>query len=196
MNIEKFNRDYQALFNSRWKIKNYTKAFPHLCFAAKHGYPHAQNLVGYCYDLGLGTRRDPKAAVHWYKKAATAEYDEAIYNLALCYSRGDGIRKNERKAFDLNQRAAMGHVWASCNLGTMYAEGVGTKTDPALAVKWWRKAAQKGDAKAQYNLGGACLEGDGVRKSERLGVAWLRKAAKLGHKIAARELRKYEVASH
>ena len=51
----------------------------------------------------------------------------------------------------------MGHVWASCNLGTMYADGLGTKADPVLAVSWWRRAAQKGDAKAQYNLGFFCI---------------------------------------
>jgi len=57
-----------------------------------------------------------------------------------------------------------------------------------LAVRWWRKAAQKGDAKAQYNLGSSYVDGDGVRSNKRVGAVWLKKAASLGHKKAAREL--------
>ena len=81
----------------------------------------------------------------------------------------------------------MGDAWAQCNLGTMYADGIGTKTDPVLAVSWWRKSARKGDNKAQYNLANAYIEGFGIRKSERLGVNWLKKAAANGHRKAARE---------
>jgi TPR repeat protein len=74
----------------------------------------------------------------------------------------------------------------------MYAEGTGTRTNPALAVKWWRKAAQKGDAKAQYNLGSSYADGCGVRTNKRLGAIWLKKAATHGHRKAARELRALE----
>ena len=76
----------------------------------------------------------------------------------------------------------------------MYAEGAGTKTNPVLAVRWWRKAAQKGDAKAQYNLGSSYVEGDGVRANRRLGAVWLKKAASRGHKKAEKELRALESA--
>jgi len=69
----------------------------------------------------------------------------------------------------------------------MYADGVGTKPDPALAVSWWRKSARKGDNKAQYNLAHAYIDGFGTRKNKRLGVDWLRKAAASGHGKAARE---------
>ena len=43
--------------------RNYRKAFPYLLDAAALGYVHAQNLVGYCYDLGLGVKRSKAAAV-------------------------------------------------------------------------------------------------------------------------------------
>jgi TPR repeat protein len=70
MNRATFEKDYYALFDSLGKVKDFRKAFPLLMVAAKNGHPHAQNLVGYCYDLGLGPRRNEKTAVHWYAKAA------------------------------------------------------------------------------------------------------------------------------
>jgi hypothetical protein len=41
-----FQQQYNALFTKDGRVKNYGKAFPLLILAAKHGYPHAQNLVG------------------------------------------------------------------------------------------------------------------------------------------------------
>jgi hypothetical protein len=200
MNKAKFLSDFDALFDSNGKVKNYRKAFPLLVVAAENGHPHAQNLVGYCYNSGHGgARRNARTAVRWYKKAVKNGYDEAIYNLALCYAHGKGTPKNERKAFHLNQRAAMmGHVWASCNLGVMYAKGVGSKSNPVLAVRWWREAAQKGDTRAQYNLGSSYVDGFGARRNRRLGAIWLGKAASHGHKTAARELRslQFNCSSH
>jgi uncharacterized protein len=73
--------------------------------------------------------------------------------------------------------------------GKELAEGTGTKTNLVLAVRWWRKAAQKGDAKAHNNLGSSCIDGWQVRSNKRLGAVWLKKAASHGHKKAARELR-------
>jgi TPR repeat protein len=63
----------------------------HLIATAKNGHPHAQNLVGYYYNLGLGPRRNRTTAVRWYKKAAKNGYSEATYNLALSYAHGRGI---------------------------------------------------------------------------------------------------------
>ena len=137
-------KKFDALFNAKGWVKNYRTAFPLLLVAAKNGHPHAQNLVGYCYNLGFSPHRSSSAAVAWYKKAARKGYSEAMYNLAVCYAEGRGAPRNDQKAFKLNQRAAAaGHAWATCNLGTMYADGIGTKADPVLAVKCWRKVTGK-----------------------------------------------------
>ncbi len=182
-------RDYNDLFDSREIVKSYKKAFPILIFAARLGHPHAQNLLGYCYDRGLVTRRDPKVAAHWYKHGAQKGHVEAIYNLALCYAHGTGTQ-NAKQALALYRKAAlMGHRWAQCNLGVMYSEGIGTGADSSVAASWYRKAAHQGDAKAQYNLGVCYLDGDGVRKSRRLAIEWFKDAATRGHKKAENELR-------
>lgn len=92
-----FQEQYNALFTKNWRVKSYEKAFPLLIFAAKDGYSHAQNLVGYAFDLGLAPARDAKKAVHWYRKSAEGGSAEGLYNLALCYAKGRGIRKTRGK---------------------------------------------------------------------------------------------------
>ena len=63
----------------------------------------------------------------------------------------------------------------------MYAEGKGVPQSYKLAVPWYRKAAEQGDASAQYNLGVMYTKGQGVPQSYKLAVQWWRKAAEQGN---------------
>lgn len=67
------------------------------------------------------------------------------------------------------------------------------KKDMVKAVKWFRKAAEQGNAVAQCNLGWSCEDGDGIEKNLKKAVEWYRKAAQQGSKEAAKLLRKLEV---
>jgi TPR repeat protein len=49
------------------------------------------------------------------------------------------------------------------------------------AVKWYRKAAEQGNANAQYNLGMMYDNGSGVEKNKVEAVKWYRKAAEQGY---------------
>lgn len=80
--------------------------------------------------------------------------------------------------------ALKGLPWAQCNLGTIYADGIGVRRDEGHALHWFRASAERGDDKGQYNLALAYLEGKVVRKNSRLAKYWLRKAAKSGHRKA------------
>ncbi|MGI9443224.1 MAG: tetratricopeptide repeat protein [Rubripirellula sp.] len=44
----------------------------------------------------------------------------------------------------------------------MYSEGWLVEKDSVEGVKWFRMAAEKGNANAQYNLGLSYFAGDGV----------------------------------
>jgi len=55
---------------------------------------------------------------------------------------------------EATRRAAQaGDPRAQRQLGEMYAAGRGTAVDHAQAVRWYRAAADRGDAEAQYRLG-------------------------------------------
>lgn len=64
------------------------------------------------------------------------------------------------------------------HIGDMYAEGQGVPKDEAEAVKWYRKAAEKGFAKAQQKLGDMYKDGRGVAKDAAEAKKWHNEAAK------------------
>ncbi len=58
----------------------------------------------------------------------------------------------------------------------MYADGYGVVTNDAEAARWYRLAAEQGNAKAQYNLGIMYVNGEGVpqdRPKPCVGFGWL-----------------------
>ena len=58
----------------------------------------------------------------------------------------------------------------------MYDNGRGVQKDYAQAVKWYRKAAEQGDAMAQGSLGFMYENGRGVQKDKKEAAKWYRKA--------------------
>ena len=67
-----------------------------------------------------------------------------------------------------------------------YANGEGVPEDDAEAVRWYRMAAEQGDAGAQYNLGVMYANGEGV--DSVLAHMWLNIAGANGNE-GARENR-------
>jgi len=74
------------------------------------------------------------------------------------------------------------------DLGFVYREGKGVAQDYAEAAKWWRKAAEKGDAPAQSELGLAYYHGRGVTVDYSEAVKWYRKAIEQGNAVAMNNL--------
>jgi TPR repeat protein len=72
--------------------------------------------------------------------------------------------------------------------GSDYYSGRTVPKDYAVAVKWWRKAAEHGYAKAQFNLGYCYRYRLGVKGDYKEAVKWYRKAAKQNHAGAQHEL--------
>jgi len=59
-------------------------------------------------------------------------------------------------------------VSAQYSLGVMYANGLGVPEDDAEAARWFRLAAEQGNALAQYNLGFIYDSGRGVASVHKL----------------------------
>ena len=66
----------------------------------------------------------------------------------------------------------------------MYANGEGVPQDYVEAVKWFRKAAEQGDAVAQNNLGAMHDNGTGVPEDDVQAYAWFNIAAAQGDELA------------
>ena len=70
----------------------------------------------------------------------------------------------------------------------MYSNGRGVLKDDAEAVRWYRLAAEQGNAIAQFNLGVTYANGQGVLKDSVLAHMWYNIASANGNE-AARKLR-------
>ena len=73
----------------------------------------------------------------------------------------------------LKKHAKKGHGWAQAALGLRYARE-GSFYD---GVRWFRKAAAKGDPRAMLNMSLCCREGEGCSRDLAEGRAWAQKAA-------------------
>ena len=76
-----------------------------------------------------------------------------------------------------------------------YKNGEGVSQSSTEAVKWYRLAAEQGDAAAQYNLGVCYYNGDGVAKNRDTAIRWWKKAAAQGDSTAQETLRQEGVYS-
>lgn len=69
---------------------------------------------------------------------------------------------------------------ADAALGLCYESGLGVEADISKAVRYYKKAAEKGNAFAMAHYGCALANGEGVRKNKKSAMEWLIKAAMKG----------------
>lgn len=149
--------------------KNYTEAARCYHQAADQGDAEGQYNLGLLYEIGNGVVRNFEEAMKWFRKAAEKNYAKAQIRLGLMYYYGEVPGAEE---------------WWSEDI-----DFFGPETEDAKeAIKWFRKAAQQGDADGQCYLGNMYEEGDGVPRDYAEAVKWYRKAADQGNTTGQCEL--------
>jgi cell division septation protein DedD len=132
-------------------------------------------------------RGDYQAAIRAWEPYAASNEPRALFNLGQMYRLGVGVEKDLAKAEEYYRRAAdQGHVGAQANLGSMLFER--KPPQGAEAVKYWRRAAQGGDAKSQYLAGIQYFNGEFVARDYVEAYAWLSLASKAGVREATEAL--------
>jgi TPR repeat protein len=141
---------------------------------------------------------DTRASVEALRYAADGGEAIAAWKLARMYADGDGVPRDDRKAFDYfakivehfsnddpspSERSLAANAFNA--LGAYLRGGVANAqiaADPERAFDLFRYAAvflRNGDA--QYNVARMYLEGVGVKKDPRQAMNWLDLAARKGH---------------
>ena len=117
--------------------------------AAEQNDSEAQVLLAYCYEVGAGVPKDPRAVVTLMTRAANSGYAEAQVNLALYYSQGlNQTAKDQKESFRWAKLAAdQGYAQAERFVGACYEYGIGVQENPAEAAIWYNKAAAQGLAR-------------------------------------------------
>lgn len=57
-----------------------------------------ENGLGYMYAKGLSVEQDFAKAVDWFRKAADKKFPLAVFNLSVCYSKGEGVEQNKKES--------------------------------------------------------------------------------------------------
>ena len=133
--------------------------------AADRGNADAQ------FFLGLDSE-DYAEEARWWRLAADQGHADAQYFLAMLDEGGRGAPRDV--VSEIRRLAEEGDAEAQYHLARLYTRGVGIPQDHGLAVKWFHKAADRGNANAQFVLG---LDSEDYAEEDR----WWRLAADQGH---------------
>ena len=128
-----------------------------------------QREFGAIYPLWYGEPavRDRAGAVKKLRSLAERKYAPAQFALAMAYFDGDGVRRDYQQAYQYaNAAAEQQYPGAENMVGGFHASAVpkhdACAHDPAIAVQWYRRAAERGHAGAMMNLVNAYQSGLGV----------------------------------
>ena len=138
------------------------------------------------------------SAIEALKYAAAGGELLAQWKLAKIYANGDGVPRDDIKAYDYfsqivanydeddpNRRDLAVVSSALVSLGNYNLNGIANskvRADPQRALQMFQFAATTfGDANAQYDLARMHLDGAGVDKDGREAIRWLFLAADKGH---------------
>lgn len=114
-------------------------------------------------------------------KRAESGDAEAQCVLGKMYRSGEGMTKNETKAFELfGKAAASGYPEGQELLGWAYLGGVGVQKDVAKGLGWIQQAANQGYAPSEGSLGFIYSSAEYEKKDVVKAAEWDRKAADHG----------------
>ena len=168
--------------------RNVPLAIEMITKAAELGHAEAMFCLGSIYVTDDFDVENEEMAVYWLKKAADAGYTDAKLALGVYYD--DEVEEEKAVAY-LLPLAKEGNAVAQRIIGGYYEEGEGgLKKNESLAVEWYTKAAEQGDAEAMYDLALCYLQGTGVEADKNKVLTWMQKSADLGYNWATLNLGK------
>ena len=168
------------------------KAFMYYKKGADLEHEYSTFDLGRCYDEGLGTSVDKKAAFECYKYAAEHGISEAAYHLAAMYADGvDGVvDKDQQLSLEyMTEAFDGGYSTAGQVLPLYYIHGMGTDVDLEKAAEIASKGVEMNADVPQlkelclnnlFEIGLMYYQGNGVEKNIASAIRHWEKGATLG----------------
>lgn len=175
--MEKTGFEYYELANEYRLKEEYNQAIEFYKKSIDLKEPLGYNGLGYCYEFGLGVKKNISLAIENYKIAADMGCAKAMNNLAGFYLEGEGLERNNMLAFHWFSKAADEYDLpeAIYNLGIMYED---IFMDYEKALEYYRKIDN--NEIIQFRLGEMYKNGKGVDKDKHEAFKWYLKAAENG----------------
>ena len=173
--------------------------------AAEMGHRASACNLGYCYQNGVGCKKNLKLAVHYYTIAAEDGSATAKFNLGMCYKNGGGVNVNFKMAEKLLSEAKDAGYQDDAEklLDEIYrrrmkkraraiysaATEVYRRGEIEKAIKMRLTAAMMGSARAEYVLGCHFEYGDGLPQDTEKAKYYYKKAREHGFRDILLEMK-------
>lgn len=130
-----------------------------------------------------------KRAFEYYEVAAKKLNLKGKIEVANCYAKGKGIKRNIQKAVELYKFGSThGDPSAMLSLGLLYEDGNGVRKNTIQALRLYKNSAALGHAPGETALGQCYLWGYGVEHDYGKAKDMFTMAAEKGHALAWHEL--------
>jgi TPR repeat protein len=139
--------------------------------------------------LNTGSVSNKQIAVGWFERASNAGETTAMLELAKIYLLAN--RTGEARAW-LEAAAKSKSREAMLLLARDYQKGEKAPQDPAQAARWFKEAADCGDAEAMYEYS-LILDKTQKTRGREEAIRWMSKSAELGNSGARVWLSKHEM---
>ena len=158
--------------------------------AAERGYFDAMVEMGLRFEHGRGVARSEEDAEKWNKRVAR-QFNAAhkVEMLASHRHRGIGMVRNEARAVELYERAAMlGNATSQWEMAQRYETGNGVELNYQRAAELYTLAAAQKHVPSIHGLGLCYAKGRGVVKDDAHAMKLFEKAAAMGYSDSRYEL--------
>jgi TPR repeat protein len=176
---------YLVAHNLYWTFKRYDEAHAYALRAVKGEDPagEARYLLALMVYNGRGRQKDVAESLRLHQEAAARGNPDALFELFV-YAM-NGIGEKQKAVFYLKEAATREQPRAMANLGALHATGrmAGIERSAQEAVKWYRRAADKGIGRAAAALGVMAMRGDGMPKDPDAAKAFFARAEALGFEL-------------
>ena len=127
-----------------------------------------------------GTENDYKVEFELAEKSADQNNPDGLWALGLCYQKGRGVRKNNKKAMKIFEKgAALDHAPCQNSLASYYTNDEYVEPDYDKAFDLFNKAANQGYGLAMANIGRCYQFGYGVECDMQKAIEWYEKALEI-----------------
>ncbi|MBP3437313.1 MAG: SEL1-like repeat protein [Clostridia bacterium] len=191
---EKISILYENAISAQ-QAEEYEKAIKLYTLAAKLGHANSCYRLAQMFQNGIGTKKNMRSAVHYYKEATKQGHLGAVYCLGVCYFKGDGVVCDYAVANRLLTIAAKQNYGDARTILEEMKRRRHIKTGRKFysvstvlyrrgeiveAIRFRSIAAQLGYARAMFVMGCHYEFGDGVPLDRDRAGAWYTRAAKAG----------------
>jgi TPR repeat protein len=149
--------------------RNLRDASIYIEMSADQGFASRQVNYGICRSEGLGVLVDYVEAMQYLRAAAESGDSYGKLHYGLCLLDEKGTKRDTREAFEYCARSATRpnsnsnanvNAEAKVNLGFCFHEGVGVARSHVKSGKYFKEAADAGNAVGQFNYGLCCYRGE------------------------------------